>query len=252
MKTGSGRGFLRVTAAQLLALALTAAGVYGQSAGRKNPSVSELVEQFKSEKVYWRQFEVAKQIVALQDARVLPELDGWLSRDDRHLRGNAAFIFAALGDERGFSVIAAMLEDRSDRPEGQGMAVISSDGRYHVAQQIKADRYYAVHLLGELKDARAVPVLVPLLKDKSLNYKVAWALGEVGGESAVRPLIDALDDESSDVRVIAVEALEKVGAKEALPRLRGLLGDNEKSHFGAQVSVAEAAGAAIAKLEGRR
>jgi HEAT repeat protein len=62
-------------------------------------------------------------------------------------------------------------------------------------------------------------------------------------------LIDALDDDSPDVRVIAVEALAKLGAKEALPRLRGLLTDTERSHFGALLSVAEAAKVAIAQLQ---
>ena len=72
-------------------------------------------------------------------------------------------------------MIAAMLNDRSDRPEGQGQAGGSSDGRYHVEQQIRADRYYAVHLLGNLKDRRAVPILIPLLTD--IQLKVRGALG---------------------------------------------------------------------------
>ncbi len=45
--------------------------------------------------------------------------------------------------------------------------------------QIRADRYYAVHLLGELGNNRAVDVLVPMLADAQVNYKVAWALGKI-------------------------------------------------------------------------
>jgi hypothetical protein len=37
-----------------------------------------------------------------------------LHPEDRHLRGNAAFIYAWLGDPRGFDVIAAILSDRSE------------------------------------------------------------------------------------------------------------------------------------------
>jgi HEAT repeat protein len=105
-----------------------------------------------------------------------------------------------------------------------------------------------VHLLGELRDVRAVSILVLLLKDEQVSYNVAWALGEIGGEPAVRGLIDALRVTSPDVRVIAIEALGKLNAKEALPSLGPLLDDGEKSHFGQQVSVAEAARAAITKL----
>jgi hypothetical protein len=49
--------------------------------------------------------------------------------------------------------------------------------------------------------------------------------------------------------VIAIDSLQKLNAKEALPSLRLLLGDDEKSHFGDLVSVSDTARAAIAKLE---
>ena len=79
-------------------------------------SATALLERLKNEKVFWRQFTVAKELVTLRDTSVLQELTGWLNREDRHLRGNAAFVFAGLGDDRGFDVIHAILKDRSDRP----------------------------------------------------------------------------------------------------------------------------------------
>jgi hypothetical protein len=54
------------------------------------------------------------------------------------------------------------------------------------------------------------------------------------------------------VRVIAIQSLEKLRAGDALPHLHALLNNHEKSHFGAQISVAEAAKAAIAALETKR
>jgi HEAT repeat protein len=94
--------------------------------------------------------------------------------------------------------------------------------------------------LSEIKDRRAIPLLAPLLNDEKTNYKVAWALEEIGGASAIQDLIGALDQPSSDVRVIAIQSLAKLNAKEALPRLRRLLDDREKSRLGSLVSVAEA------------
>src|SRR5712692_5414736 len=128
--------------------------------GQERPSVAELLQQFETTTVFWRQFEVAKAIVAANDTSVLPKLQSWLTHEDRHLRGNAALVFAGLGDSRGFDVIAAILRDHFERPEGQGIP----GGRWSVQGQIRADRYYAAHLLGDLKDPRAVPILVPLLK----------------------------------------------------------------------------------------
>jgi len=203
-----------------------------------------LLQQFETTTVFWRQFEVAKAIVAANDTSVLPKLQSWLTHEDRHLRGNAAFVFAGLGDFRGFDVIAAILRDHSERPEGQGIPC----GRWSVQGQIRADRYYGAHLLGDLKDPRAVPILVPLLKDLEVNYIVPWSLGQIGDTSAIQPLIATLSDQNPDMRVLAIYALVELKATEALPRLRQLLGDNERCNFDKLESVAQAAQAAIAKL----
>ena len=205
-------------------------------------SVSALVDQFKNEKVFWRQFEVAKEIVKRHDANVLSSLVDWLNHEDRHIRGNVAFIFGRLGDARSLQVITDILIDRSERPEGQGGRTCCNNPRYSVELQIRQDRYYAVHLLGELGDAQAVSVLVPFLKDPDVNYKVSWALGQIGDRRAVGPLLDALDDESPTMCVAAIQALETLHAQEALPRLIPLLNDNRKS-------VADAAKAAIENLQ---
>lgn len=92
--------------------------------GQQRPSVPELLRQFEGERVFWRQFEVAKAIVAANDMSVLPALESWLTHEDRHLRGNAAFIFAGLGDPRGFEVIVAILGDRSERREVQKISSV--------------------------------------------------------------------------------------------------------------------------------
>ena len=233
----------------VFALTLAVSG-FGQQQ-QKNAATDALLRQFTSEKVFWKQLEIAKKLVATKDRSVLSVLEVWLNDDDRHLRGNVAFVFAGLGDERGFPVIAAMLKDRSDRPEGQGQGWAPSDGRYHVEQQIRADRYYAVILLGNLKDRRAVPILLPLLTDSQLKDGVPWALGEIGDRAADEALIASLSDHDPSMRVFAIQALEKLGAKEALPNLRALLNDNEKSRLGTPVTVAETARAAIVKLESK-
>lgn len=212
--------------------------------GQKAGSAPQLVEEFQTNRVFWEQFEIAKKIVSLHDATVLEQLKIYLNDDDRHVRGNAALVFAALGDDRGFEVISSILKDRSDRPEGQG----SPGGKWSVAEQISSDRYYAAHLFGDLKDARAVPILIPLLKDREVNWIVPWSLGEIGDKSAIPPLIDTLSDQSPDMRVLAIYALQALAAKQALPVLRRLIDDDEKIHFDGLGTVAEAARAAISAL----
>jgi HEAT repeat protein len=222
----------------------------GQTAGSPSRTANELVKQFKSETGFWKQFEVAKKIVALGNKSVLPELEPFLSDEDMHARGNAAFIFAALGDDRGFEVLKAILEDRSSKRKlGPGIATGRPTLAQELAQEIESDRYYAAHLFGDLKDPRAVPLLIPLLKDEGVNYIVPWALGQIGDKSAIPPLINALHDKNPDMRVLAIHALEQLNAKQALPEIRTLLGDHEKIHFDGTIPVAEAAKKAIIKLE---
>jgi hypothetical protein len=52
-----------------------------------------LVEQFKNEAVYWKQIGIAEAVAGTHDASVLPALADWLGHQDRHIRGNVAFIF---------------------------------------------------------------------------------------------------------------------------------------------------------------
>jgi len=219
----------------------------GLAVAQGEQSVDDLVKEFETTKVFWRQFEVAKKIVARGDKSALPALESWLSNEDRHARCVAAFVFAGLDNDRGLEVIIAVLNDMSDR---QDTGVIPGNWSLHA--QIRADRYFAVHVLGELEDRRAVPILVSLLRDEEINCSVAWALGEIGDERAIGPLIEALRDKSSNMRFGAISALEKLGAVAALPHLQVLLSDREKTHYVAQISVADAAKAAIAALEIKR
>jgi HEAT repeat protein len=208
-------------------------------------SPAALVEQFKTERTFTDQFEVAGKLVKLHDTSVLEPLTPYLKDDDRHVRGNAAYLFAALGDDRGFEVIKAILTDRSARSEGQGIP----GAGWALKAQISADRYYAVHLLGDLKDVRAAELLIPLWHAPEVDYIVPWALGEIGEKAAVPPIMEMLTDKNPDLRVLAIEALETLRAKEALPQLRSLLHDHQRIHFDGLGTVAEAARAAIAKLE---
>ena len=188
--------------------------LFGRAAQHPSDATSGLVEQFKNTTIFWKQFEVAKQIVARHDKSVLQELEPWLSNEDMHLRGNAAFIFASLGDDRGFQVIKAILENRSPK-----RAVFRTDdaGRPSNELQIREDRYYAAHLFGDLKDVRAVPILVPLLRDEQVKEVVAWSLGEIGDKSAIPALKEALGDNSLTMRASPLRALEKLEAEKGLP-----------------------------------
>ena len=226
----------------LSAFALVASGSAGD---QKCVSSEELVKEFQNSPNFYKQFDVAEKLAQCRDTGVLRQLEPYLADADRHIRGNAAFVFASLADERGFDAIRSILQDRSSqRPMGQGTM-----GNWSLEGQIASDRYYAAHLFGDLKDVRAVPILIPLLKDRQVNWIVPWSLGEIGDHAAVAPLIDTLHNSSPDMRVLAIYALQQLRAKEALPELRLLTQDDATIHFDGLGTVAQAAKSAISKLE---
>src|SRR5262249_6675263 len=114
--------FQRVAAVSAITLIVAIALSVLPRLAQSEPSGASLrlLEEFKKTTVFWRQREIADQLVAVHEPAMLPELLPWLSNEDRHLRANAAYVFARYGDKRGFEVICAILLDRSDRPEGQG------------------------------------------------------------------------------------------------------------------------------------
>jgi HEAT repeat protein len=207
-------------------------------------SSRELLDRFKAEKVFWRQFDIAKALAAANDRSAIAELEVWLTHDDRHLRGNVAFVLGRLGDPRGFDTIAAILADRSPRSAGQGIP----GSKWTVQAQIRADRYHAAHLLGALKDPRGVDLLIPLLDDEDVDYKVPWSLAEIGDRRGIGPLVAQTERDDPSRRVLAIGALERLKAREALPRLRQLLQDDRMSSFGNRTTVADAARHAIAVI----
>jgi hypothetical protein len=208
----------------------------------------ELLNRFKQEPVFWRQFEFGQALAATGDQTVITEMAPLLTHADRHLRGNVAFVISRLGDPRGFETIAAILADRSTRASGQGIP----GGKWSEGEQIRADRYYAAHLLGDLKDPRGVDLLVPLLGDTDVSSVVPWSLAEIGDKRAVAPLIKELQRDDPTSRVLVISALERLDARQALPKLQALQSDVRRANFGRQLSVAEAARHAIATLSAGR
>src|SRR5688500_9809971 len=93
--------------------------------------VSQLVAKFQAETVDWKQAEIAIEIAKVATFDDLSSLEPWLAHEDRRVRGNAAYLFAKLGDRRGLATIEGILTDYSaDRPlESHGAVIV--EGNFH-------------------------------------------------------------------------------------------------------------------------
>jgi Uri superfamily endonuclease len=89
-------------------------------------------------------------------------------------------------------------------------------------------REAAVQELSRLGDALVEPLAALLTgaQDAEARWWAARALAEIGGEAAVGPLVQALDDAESDVRACAALALGHIGAGSAAPALAARLADD--------------------------
>jgi HEAT repeat protein len=234
----------------MFVVVVSALGQDASRAGQQGVLASDPVQEFKNTKIFWQQFKVAQKLVALHDPSVLRELEPYLTDENPLERGNAAFVFASLGDDRRFKAIVAILDGSVQRVR----PVVKCTTRKQCAsvqlqrQTDRQERYYAAHLLGDLKDVRAVPILIPLLKDPDVSYITPWSLGEIGDKTAVPPLVDELHDKNPDMRVLSIYALEQLKAREALPQIQALVDDNESIHFDGLGTVAEAARRAVIEL----
>lgn len=205
----------------------------------------ELLRRYLAEPVFWKQMEIGKLLAARRDPAIVRELAPLLTSTDRHVRANAAYVIATQGDPRGLRTVLAILDDRSNRPCAQGLPMDPCTAE----RQRVADWYFAAHVLGLMRDPRAVPALAKLIGDPDVGYKVPWSLAQIGTPDTVAPIMRALDDPDPTVRVIAIESLQKLRAKEALPKLRKLQNDSQRSRVGELKQVGEAAREAVAVIE---
>ncbi|GEM_PF-2699080 len=102
------------------------------------------------------------------------------------------------------------------------------------AKETSADaRYMICDLLGELRAATAVQVLLPILKDpqehvSSVASAAARALGLLGDASAIEPLREALKSADMELQYEAIRALGNLRAVAAAPDLRKLVASENK------------------------
>jgi len=76
--------------------------------------------------------------------------------------------------------------------------------------------------LGRLEDKRARPKLKQALSDKSGNVRMraAWALAKIGDGSGYELALETIKGKDVTAQLLAIDALEAIGNKEAIPILK--------------------------------
>lgn len=147
-----------------------------------------------------------------------------LNDDDWHVRKYAATAIGKTGGEKAIPLLLKVLNDNDADVSWKAIVALENIGEASVEPLIdifkNGDwhiRGRAAEALGKIGDERAVQPLIHALEGKRKNErnkyirgKAAEALGLIGDERAVQPLIKALEDKNIYVRLRAEDALERI------------------------------------------
>ncbi len=153
----------------------------------------------------------ALQVLALTDVDTFSPLVEFLHDADPDLRLQAAL---ALGEQRDRRAIAPLIDALNDTDINVRYHVIEALGKLRAIESaealaaIAASRDFflafpALESLMQIGDARVVAQIVPLLDDELLREPAAIALGKLGDEAAVEPLVNQLNTTPELAQVIA-------------------------------------------------
>lgn len=118
------------------------------------------------------------------------------------------------------SRLATLLEDADPRLL---LAVVAK----HAANEDPERRFWMAHLAGRAGDDRALPILLDLSRDPSVDVRAnaAESLGRLGRDDGRSLLHELLEDESWVVRAHAARALGELGPGPSVAELAGRLHD---------------------------
>jgi HEAT repeat protein len=163
--------------------------------------ILSLVESLRRDHGNFNLLSSALRLLAATDVDVTAPLAALLQEDDPNLRIQAAL---ALGDQHDPAAIAALGRALHDPEVNVRFQAVESLGRLRadsVVDELLAIvesrdfflAFAALDALAAINEPRVAPDLVPLLDDDLLRVAVADALGELGDDRVVRPLIDVLN-----------------------------------------------------------
>ena len=120
----------------------------------------------------------------------------------------------------------------------------------HLRNTDADDRNFAANALGRIGDERAVEPLLVALRDADENVRdyAASALGDIGDARAVEPLIAALRDADENVRFWAAKALGQIGDAHAVAPLIQLLPDTSELEEWSSERVCDTAANALERI----
>ena len=181
-------------------------------------------------------WESAKALGEFGDARAVEPLIGALKDKNDRVRKSASFAISKFNNPHTIELLVVALEDEEMRVAVAETLGLLGDKRaveilIDIIENIDNDilvRHNAVEAMGNLRDPRALNLLIGLLKDENVRIKksAASSLGKIGDIGAIDPLITALKD--IDLRIDAGDALWNIKDPATIESLINVMSDDNK------------------------
>ena len=155
-----------------------------------------------------------------------------LNHPDRNVRGQAALSLGSCGESGVLDALLGALATEPDpfvREDMTWAVVRIGDSAVQPVIDLLTHpdaglRHQAAHILGKIRDSRAIDPLIAVLGDENppVVLKAAFSLGQMAATQAIPALVALLGHPDSDVRTTLVKVLEGFG-EASLPALLAML-----------------------------
>jgi HEAT repeat protein len=187
------------------------AGVNGLARIADARFVAALVDTLRDEHHNFSVLSSALKLLSLTELNVTGPVVALLQHRDTDLRIQAAL---ALGDQQDTAAVPALLEALGDADANVRFHAIESLGRLRSADAVQPLldivesrdfflAFAAIDALARIDDAGIAPRLVPLLSDATLRAPIIDALGTLGEDDVVAPLVKTLNDVAEEATPLA-------------------------------------------------
>lgn len=187
------------------------ATVHGLARAANTDVLHAVVDTLRKNHRNFNALSSALKLLAMSEVPITEPLALLLEDDDADLRIQAAL---ALGEQQDPAAAAALIGALSDADENVRFHAIEALGRLRAVEAVEplaavAEQgdfflsFAAVDALSQISDPTVAPRLAPLLADANIREAVATALGTLGDEQSIAPLVTSLNASGESAAAIA-------------------------------------------------
>jgi len=164
--------------------------------------VDALVETLREQHHNFNVLSSVLDLLTTAEIDIVEPIIAFLGEDDVDLRIQAALILGERRDRRAIPALIRALDDPDANVRFHAVEALGTLRAAEAAERLLTvaaggdffQAFPAVHALSQIGDPSVAPKLVPLLKNEWLRAVVTEALGELGDELVVVPLVQVLNE----------------------------------------------------------